>query len=55
MGEICAGCGKSCGIPPYSEMPWGGILDDKDYCALCYVAKLVKEKRTKEIKEILGE
>jgi len=44
MSEKCARCGKSCGIPPFSELPYGGIIDGKDYCAFCYVLEEVKKK-----------
>jgi hypothetical protein len=55
MGEICNSCGKSCGLPPFSEMPWGGLIDGKDYCAFCFIAKLIKEKRQEQIDQILKE
>ena len=43
MTEICAGCGRTISLFMSAEsVPIGGIIDDKDYCNLCYVKKMLE-------------
>lgn len=44
MTETCAGCGKTISLIASAEtVPIGGIIDDKDYCNLCYVEQIVND------------
>lgn len=48
MGEICCVCGKVAGIAGFSEVPYGALIDGKDYCVFCYIELSVKEQKAKE-------
>jgi len=39
MDEICAGCGKVCGLEPFLR-PYGGIVGGKEYCFYCMLEEI---------------